>query len=71
MKKILSILSIFLFFSVSLFVGSNSKAEEDLSFGWVCCKDLSTGCADMTGLYWPEDYKRYAPTCTIGGGTTN
>lgn len=63
----------FMFFAIITMAFASSstplKAYEE-SFGWVCCKNLSTGCLDMLGGYWPEDYQRNAPTCTIGAENT-
>ena len=66
-KKILKIGGSLLLI-VFLFSTPIAAKAQKLPGGWVCCQSISTGCYDILGNYWPEDYKRYAETCPGGIG---
>tara|TARA_A100000171_G_C2081064_1_gene119749 strand:+ start:27 stop:245 length:219 start_codon:yes stop_codon:yes gene_type:complete len=46
-----------------MFNTQTSNAEELPEGSWVCCKSLSTGCVTIDGMYFPDDYKKFAPNC--------
>ena len=67
MKNIKSILFVALFIIGISANNTELKAEEPTG-NWVCCQDISTGCIDILGNHWPDDYLKNAGTCTQGTG---
>jgi hypothetical protein len=68
LKKLSLLFGLLLGFTFIFNPKSSIADESPQGGGWVCCQNLSTGCLSTLGQYFPDDYKRYADTCTIGVG---
>jgi len=56
---------------VFMFTSTPSVAQGagPLPGDWVCCQVTNgPGCVDRLGMEWPEDEKRFTPTCSGFGG---